>query len=239
MIAYLLHQMPETERAAFAERWFTEPDLYERLQMTEAELLDDCARGKVSRGQRRLIEQYLLGSEFQRRKMDFAAALQSAIPSPRTSRVPWWAVAAAALVASIGVSLWLGIENRRLQTEVASIQPAAQRVADGVYAVAIPSQTLRSAAAENSIRLPAGIQILRLELELPPGGDRGVYSATLLAGSRAVWNEGPFYPESRGTASVATIWIPASAAILGPGEHAVRLDASGSPSAYYRFTISR
>ena len=49
MIAYLLHEMPEAERTAFAERWFNEPELYERVQMAEAELLDEFARGNVSR----------------------------------------------------------------------------------------------------------------------------------------------------------------------------------------------
>jgi hypothetical protein len=238
MIAYLLHQMPEAERAAFEERWFTEPEIYQRLQMAEAELLDDYARGKVSRGQRRRIERYLLGSEFQRGKMAFAMALTTVLPQPKTPRLRWTAVVAAALVASLAVSLWLGWQNRRLQNEVAQLQHAPQPAADGVYTVGLPSDTLRGASTENAVRLPAGIRLLRLELELPPGEQRDTYSATVLAGSRALWSEGPLHPEGRGPASVATIWIPAT--ILGPGDQTVRLDAAaGSPIAYYRFTIIR
>ncbi len=244
MIEYLLHEMPEGERAAFAERWFTEPDLYERLQTVEAELLDDCVRGKVSRGQRRKIEQYLLDSEYQQRKMAFAAALHAALPRPKIVRVPWLAVVAALLVVSLAASLWLGLQNRRMQTEVAQLERVSRPAAgvvnpDGIYAVGLPSDTLRGASAENAVRLPKGVRLLRMELELPPGAASVAYSATLLSGSRAVWSEGPLHPEGRGAASIATVWIPAEAAILGPGDHTVRLDAAGSQSVYYRFTIFR
>jgi hypothetical protein len=242
MIAYLLHEMPEGERAAFAERWFTEPDLYENLQMMEAELLDDWARGKVSRAQRRKIEQYLLGSEYQKQKIVFAAALASAFPPPRVSRVPWLGVVAALLAVSVGVSVWLGLQNRRLQTEVAQLERVQQPVAgvvstDGIYSIGLPSDTLRGASTENAVRLPKGVGLVRMELELPPGAASGVYSATLLTGTQAVWSEGPLHPEERGAASVATIWVPADAAILAPGDHAVRLDMAGSSPVYYRFSI--
>ena len=244
MIEYLLHEMPEGERAAFAERWFTEPDLYERLQMTEAELLDDCVRGNVSRRQRRRIEQYLLSCEYQQRKLAFAAALEAAVPRPKIVRVPWLAVVAASLVVSLAASLWLGLQNRRLQTEVAQPQRVSRPVTgavspDGIYAVGIPSDTLRGASEENAVRLPKGVRLLRMELELPPGAASLAYSATLLSGTRAVWSEGPLHPEGRGAGSIATIWIPAEAAILGPGDHTVRLDAAGSPPFYYNFTILR
>jgi hypothetical protein len=238
MIAYLLHQMPEAERDAFAERWFAEPELYEQLQMAEAELLDNCARGKVSREERRLIERYLMGSEVQQRKMAFAAALHAALPRPKEARVPWTAVAAAALVLSLGGSLWLGLQNRKLQTDIAQLQHAPQAVADSVYSIGIPSDTLRG-PSDNAVRLPAGIRLLKVELELPPGGETGVYSATLLAGDRAVWSEGPVRAETHGSTAVATLWIPAQDEILGPGDHTVRLDAAGRPFASYRFSITR
>ena len=233
MIAYLLHEMPEAERTAFAERWFNEPELYERVQMAEAELLDEFARGNVSRADRRRIEQYLLGSELQRRKLAFAAALQATFPRPRAVRVPWTAIIAATLVLSLGLSGWLGLQNRTLRTEVAKLEtPQPQPIAAGVYTIGLPSDTLRG-AAENVVRLPAGMRLLRLELELPPGSASGAYSAALLSGDRAVWSEGPLHP----VGGVATIWIPS--AVFGQGEHTIKLDASGSQSVYYRFTISR
>ena len=49
-IAYLWNEMPEPKRAAFAERWFTDAELYERLRMAEAELLDHYVRGESRAG---------------------------------------------------------------------------------------------------------------------------------------------------------------------------------------------
>lgn len=236
MIAYLLHQMPDADREAFAERWFSEPELYERLQMVEAELLDDCARGKVSRSQRRRIERYLLGSESQRRKFTFAAALQAALPSPKTLRMPWGAIVAAALVASLGISLWLGLLNRTLRTEIAQLQHAPQPVSENIYTIGLPRDTLRGGSTENTVRLPMDVRLVRVELELLPGEEKNAYSATLLRDNRALWSEGPLHAEVRGRVSVITIWVPG--ALLGPGEHSLRLDAPGNPIGY-DFTVTR
>ncbi len=79
-IAYLLNEMPEAERAAFAERWFTDPELYERVRMAEAGLLDDYVRGRLSRRQRLRVEQCLFRSDVHARKLEFAEALRVALP---------------------------------------------------------------------------------------------------------------------------------------------------------------
>jgi hypothetical protein len=134
MIEYLLHEMPESERALFAERWFAEPELYEELQMAEAELLDEYVRGKISERRRLQIEDCLLASEPQRQKWAFAVALAAALPSRKASRLPWLGMVAAALVVSLSLSLWVGLKNRELRTELAqSRTPPPQAMANGVY----------------------------------------------------------------------------------------------------------
>jgi hypothetical protein len=240
MIAYLLHEMPEPERALFAERWFAEPELYEELQMAEAELLDEYVRGKISEHRRRQIEDCLLASESQRQKWAFAVALAAALPTRKTWRLPWLGMVAAALVVSLSLSLWIGMRNRELRTELAQLRnPPPQVMVSGVYTIGLPSGTLRGSSAENEVQLPAGTRLLRVELELPPGATSSVYSAALLAGDHVVWNEGPIHPEGQGPSSIAVFWIPTDGAILGPGEHSVRLDAAGRASELYRFTIVR
>ena len=79
-IAYLLNEMPEAKRAEFVERWFTEPELYERLRMAEAALVDDHVRGRLSRVRRHQVERFLLGSDVQLRKLEFAETLRAAVP---------------------------------------------------------------------------------------------------------------------------------------------------------------
>lgn len=73
--------MPEEERAALAEQWFTAPDLYEVFQLAEAELLDAYVRGELAADDRRQVEEYLLASRSQHSKLAFAHALRSALPA--------------------------------------------------------------------------------------------------------------------------------------------------------------
>ncbi len=236
LIAYLLHQMPEEDRAAFAEKWFAEPELYERLQMVEAELLDDYVRGKLSPEQRRDVEQHLLGSETQRRKLAFAETLQAALPRRRRFPVLWAALVAAMILIVAGVAIWLGIQDRTLQQELVRAKREIQPLTASIYTFSLPADTLRGSAV-NAISIPEGARLLRLELELRPGDEKGVYSAALLSGDRVLWNEGPVRPEPQGRAFIAPVWVPAE--VLGAGVYAVQLDISGNPVAYYNFKVTR
>jgi hypothetical protein len=236
-IAYLLNEMPEAERAAFAERWFTEPELYERLRMAEAGLLDDYARGKLSRRQRRQVERSLLGSDVQVRKLELAEALRAAFLSPERFGVPWAFVAAAVLLVSAGLSVWLGVENLRLHKEVSRLEAGRHLERGDVYTVGLSSDILRGASPQIPLRLPPGVRLLRLELELKPGEETSNYSASVSAGSRIVWTEGPLRPEAQGADHLAVVWIPEGT--LSPGEYTVELDAHGNPVVYYRFAVSR
>ncbi|HTR38883.1 MAG TPA: hypothetical protein VMH80_23415 [Bryobacteraceae bacterium] len=237
VIEYLLHEMPEAERTAFAERWFNEPELYESVRMAESGLLDDYVRHKVSRTQRRRIEQYLLGSEAQRRKLAFAAALCAALPQTKRWHMPWAAIAVAIVVAFAAGSAWLGIQNRQLRREVASLQSRAPLASGGLFTTQLPADTVRGVSTPNSIRLAAGASMLRLELELRPGDEQNVYTAAVSAGGRIVWSEAPVTAESRGTAILAPVWIPAG--VLAAGDHTIELDVAGKPVAFYRFTVIR
>jgi hypothetical protein len=245
VIAYLLHEMPEAERAEFTERWFTDPESYQRLLAAEAELLDDFVRGKVLRNQRRRVEAYLLGPGPQQRKLQFAEALRSAVARPDRVRVPWAFVAAALLVMSIGLLSWLGLENRRLQREVARLDTRLGTRLDksvtlssgGVYTLVLPSDTLRGQAATSTAQVTPGIDLLSLELELRPGDESRTYSATVSAGDQTVWSEGPLRPEPIAGTSLARLWIPV--AVLAPGYYSVRLESAGSSIAYYRFAFKR
>jgi hypothetical protein len=237
MIAYLLNEMPEEDRTAFVERWFTDPELYQQLQMVEAGLLDEYIRGGLSSRQRQQVEQFLLGSDIQLRKAEFAAALRAALPSPRRVRLPWTSIAAAVFLASTGLSLWLGLQNRKLQGEVVSMEHSVPSAAGGVYTLDLPSDTVRGESAQRTVRLASGISVLKLELELRPGDESQTYSAIISAGGRTVWSEAPLRAEATGADYLARVWIPAG--ILAPGDYTVRLESSGNPVAFYRFALVR
>jgi hypothetical protein len=238
VIAYLLHQLPETERAAFAERWFNDPELYEELQAAEAALLDDYVQGRLSEERRRQVEQSLLASEIQRCKLEFSAALQAALTPKERAQPPWVLLALAALlVISTGISFWFGVENRRLNRDVARLENSVPAQSGSVYTLDLPSDTSRGASPQITARLAPGASVVRLELELRPGDESRLYSATVSLGARTVWTEAPVRAEAQSGVYLARVWIPS--AELAPGEYTVRLDSSGTPVAYYRFSITR
>ncbi len=236
-IAYLWNEMPEPKRAAFAERWFTDAELYERLRMAEAELLDHYVRGELSRRERRQVERFLLGSDVQRRKLEFAEALRAAFPSLERFRVPWAFVAAAVLLLSTGVSVWLGVENLSLHKQVARLETGRHLERGDSYTLDLSSDTLRGTSPQTPLLLPPAVRLLRLRLELKPGEETSMYSVSVSGNGKMVWSEGPVRPEAQGADHLAVVWIPAD--VLSPGDYTVQLDAHGSSVAYYRFALGR
>jgi hypothetical protein len=244
LIDYLLHQMPEGEREAFSERWFTEPELLENLRLTEADLLDAYARGKVSIEQREQIERWLLGSSTQRQKLDFARALATVLPDASRRRIPWvmLGAVAAGLVLLASLSL-LTVRNRRLGNELARLQAQgrsqaqAQPLPEVAYAIFLPADALRSGAGI-SVTVPKSADVLHLQLGLEPGQERDFDSAVVSISGRIVWRQQPVSVEGAAPAAMrASLWIPAK--LLGPGNYTLRLESNGTPTAYYSFTVLR
>ena len=241
VIAYLLHQMAEDERQAFSEQWFVEPELRDELRMAEADLLDAYTRGQVSREQRKQIERYLLASSHQRQKLEFAQALATALPSARPRKIHWAMMGAVAaglvLVAALSTVI---ARNRRLENELAHLQSQALSQAKpappqgGVYAIFLPAGTLRAGAGIR-LSLPKGVEVLHLELELEPGQEREFDSAVVSTAGRIVLREQPVSLEGARPAARASLWIPAK--LLAPGNYTIGLQSSGTPVAYYSFTV--
>src|ERR1700722_7851559 len=241
LIAYLLHQMAEDERQAFSERWFVEPQLRDELRMAEADLLDAYIRGEVSREQHKLIERYLLASSNQRRKLEFAQALAAALPRARPHRIHWAMVGAVARGLVLGAALSMVIaRNRRLENELAPLQSQAVSQAQpappqgGIYAIFLPAGTLRSSAGTRLSR-PTGVDVLHLELGLEPGQEREFDSAVVSVSGRIVFRQQPVSLEGAAPLARASLWIPSK--LLAPGNYTVRLESSGTPVAYYSFTV--
>jgi len=243
LIDYLLHQMPETERLDFAEKWFSDPELCEQLETAEAELLDAYVRAGLPRKQRDLVERYLLNSDGQRRKLDLAAALHATIkarPSrPKFFSLPWIGIYAAAiflvaLLATGGMIFRLIQKNQQLGLEIAQLGNDVKQPAGGVYSTALTS-SLRGSSAGRPLVLPKDILMVRLDLELGDGEDRQVYSASLSKAGAVAWKEEPLHKETRGAASLVSFWIPAH--VLQAGNYTVALESAGTPVAYYSLAV--
>jgi hypothetical protein len=236
LIDYLLHEMPESERLDFAERWFPDPDLSQQLETAEAELFDAYVRGELPRRQRKRVERYLLDSDVQGRKLAFAAALHGVLPSRRRS-VPWLWVAAAAMFAILaGMASWTVRQNLEMRQQIAKLEQVARPIAGGVYTASLAS-SLRGSSAGSPLVLPKDADMLRLDLEVAEAESHQAYAVTLSASGRVVWREEPLAAKAGGPASFVRFWIPAR--VLGPGTYTVALESGGSPVAYFSLRIIR
>jgi hypothetical protein len=237
LIAYLLHTLPESERDDFEDRWLEDATLYQQLRDAEADLLDAYANGTLSPEDRERVSKYLLDSPLQHRKLMFARSLRNAFPKSARPSTAWrWIAAAVAIVLLAGATSWLAWQNAALRRELASVATAPPASLRNVYVAELKLDTTRGVAPSIAeVRLPAGTQILRLDLELAPGDENEVLSASVSRDARAVWNQQPVHAERRSFGFVASVWLPATA--LPPGEYEIKLSSAGAPVDYYRFRL--
>jgi hypothetical protein len=236
LIAYLLHQMTESERLALAEKWVSDSTLHHELRLVEDELLDAYVRDEVSSEQRLLIEKYLLTSDAQRQKLAFAKALQQALPTRRHSRPTWtvWATAAVAVLAS-GAAVWLATENATLRRQTPP--QIAEPVQGPVLSFFLPSAMVRGSANERVLTLPTDTEVLRLDLEVEGGDAQAVYTATVTQSGAVVWRGEPIRASRRGDATLATLWLPARA--LNTGRYEIALRTASTDVAFYELRVER
>ncbi|HTW66484.1 MAG TPA: hypothetical protein VME17_17810 [Bryobacteraceae bacterium] len=242
MIAYLLHKLPEAEREAFEDRWMEDSELYGELQDAEAELLDAYANGALPAGDCELVTKYLLSSPVQERKLLFARTLRAALPahvrpaSERQTRA-WRSIAAAGIILLAIATSWLAWQNTALHRRLAGVSNFARPPAPAVYVAEIPSGTTNRSTTQSlaEVRVPAGAQMLRLDLQLDPGDETRVFSATVGQEGRLVWDEEPIHAERRPFGFVVPVWVPA--AVLTPGQYQIKLSAGGTLIDYYRFRL--
>ena len=137
---YLLGEMPETERVALEEQYFSDQRLFERIVQAEKDLVDKYARGLLSSATRDRFEQHYLAHPQRRERARFAEALavklgeEKAIGAAASSTPTegWWnrlvpshgprvawAFSVVLLLISIVAALWFFIETRRLRQELA------------------------------------------------------------------------------------------------------------------------
>ena len=102
MTRYLLGELSEKEQAAFEERYFRDPQVFNQVLQVESELVDAYARGRLATEMRERFENSYLKHPARRQRVEFAKALTARIDEQEdsknrvaqtarsTSRVSWW-----------------------------------------------------------------------------------------------------------------------------------------------------
>jgi anti-sigma factor RsiW len=101
---YLLGELPEAERAALEEQYFSDRELFEQVARAESELVDGYTRGRLDPAERARFEGYYLAHPDRRERARFSKSLLGKLDRLETDRI---ATEAAAAGPSTGAS-WLG-----------------------------------------------------------------------------------------------------------------------------------
>jgi hypothetical protein len=222
--SYLLAELPESERLELAARYFSDDDLFERLEAAEMDLIDDYVSGDLSPDDRRLFEESLQVFPGRIDRVAFARALRQ-VPrenaavddstGERGSRAPSsgaiWGIAAAILLAAAG-GVWIARQTAAYESELGRLRAERDRLAQEQRELNARLQELRGriAALDRTPTLDPSDPLSR------------VVTFLLTAGLPREAIEGN------------TLRIPADAAIVR-----LRLPMETEPSARYRARIQR
>lgn len=101
MIRYLLGELSDTEESLFEERYFSDDQIFGKLQIVETELIDSYVRGELPDVERERFETYYLSSRERRERVELARSLAECIARE--------APALSAVTGTIKESMWHSI----------------------------------------------------------------------------------------------------------------------------------
>ena len=189
--SYLLGRLSDTERELFEEKIFADPAFFDRVRMTEDELLEDHAFEVLPPEDAKEVADRLLRTPEQIQRWQINAALKKyserartpVVPFPRATHSSWkWAIAASVLVA-VAIGIWV-IRATSLQRRVASLNaPGNIANTQADFAIELPPLRFRSGAETNTpdqrVALPKGVAVVQIRLPIEIGAYSS-YHATLI-----------------------------------------------------------
>jgi hypothetical protein len=151
LIRYLLGELSESEAAELEDKYFADPQLFNRLLDTENRLVDDYARGRLSESLRVRFQTSYLANPERRERAQFAQALAARVDRDRgiahsSGADSWWtkliagvsqpklswgfALVILLLAGAVGL---LVIRTRRLQHELIATESERDRQQQNVH----------------------------------------------------------------------------------------------------------
>lgn len=195
--AYLLGSLSEADRERLEAEYFASADAIDPVAAEEELLIESYLDGTLEKRQRQQFEQHYLASLEHRRRVEIVRRLgRAARPRVRHDASRWLAAAAALLFVVGGA--WLLRPQRAVPpaappVAIARPAPSAPQPPTAtpprVFAFALSPVSVRSAQASPTLVVPAGTDLVVLELQrdgtAPPLRDRAAVVRTV--GGRDVW----------------------------------------------------
>src|SRR5579872_2423780 len=174
MRSFLLGTMSDQARERLEEEMFENDEVYEDIQDSLNDLLDQYARGELAEEDRQRVEDRLLVSPRNRArlKLSFALALRETPGSShwRGEEKRWpslklLAVAAMAAVA-LGIMIWLAVNNARFRQQL-SANPSGGQIAVSqprIASLTLQPGLVRGVGAAPQVSIPRASQLVRVQL---------------------------------------------------------------------------
>jgi hypothetical protein len=177
---YLLGLLTETERASVEERFFDDNEYFERVSSLEDDLIDEYARGMLSRKERMQFDKYCMSSAKVRQRIEFARTLDRKVhassPARGRRRAPFglslagmrFAFAALTIAAiAIGLAIW------------APWRGPVTGPLPNVFAFVLRPGSTRDPGRENRQVIPPNATVIRIQAILDAGPSYSSYGASL------------------------------------------------------------
>src|ERR1700752_4462456 len=200
---YLLGELSEDEQEKIEERLMVEDDLFQELEISEGELIEEYRAGELSQKEKQSFELFLSTPEG-RRRHTFAVAiecLEQTEPQPqpagwlerfrRLIQQPQWAIPAVASAALMVIVAVVGIRY--------VLQPPK------FFAITLTNNAIRRAAGDNQypiIAVPPDASELRITLTLPEPAIQGAHFSVELDNRREITT---FEPSGQDANSVSVV----------------------------------
>lgn len=235
IIAYLLEELPEEDSKRFEEECFAQECWPEQISLVEDDLIDGYLRGDLTPEQRWRFEQNYLITPARLERVRAVAALIRHVDEYKTGDLPtvvppppqgwserlraFWSgqglaprfAAALVVLTVVFGALWLMPSVRHPPRSVATLALNTS-----------PNNRLEGAQV-GRVKLPSGVDVLRITLRLPDGAAQAARYRVELDSLESV-DGGKINVEAE-MEDAQSVWVEISTAQLEQGRYAVKLSA--------------
>jgi hypothetical protein len=257
IIRYLLGDISEKERDEIEDLYRDDDDFFERLLITEDELLDAYVQGELSDQERGRFEDFFLISDTRRERLENARLLLNMPPAspvaekkdvatpklplwkqlfsrfwPTQNRGLQWAVGIVVLVVAFGI----------LRLALVSVKHSP---ADGLHRVAsfeLSPGAVRGGNELQKLIIPQGVERIELKLYLPSDIYKSYHAEVQKAAAGLVLIENGLTAQPIASSKVIILTLPGDT--LSSGSYVITVfgeteEKEGNVAAEYQFKVER